>query len=332
MDKADEEARLLQKLDEVLTAISEHKRATTQAAIAASAGFADIRAAFADLRSALELPADSIQPRPGNKAPGPASGQPAAATARHARPVPDADDFDDIRAAFTALRQALDLPPQGRHIRTLGPNLGLQEPDAGSERLLDQAAAEAQACAQWYRDTPEWHRITTISRAAHDLITTIRQAAGEYWAEIRQDVRVRGFVRTVTARTSLAVSGAAHLLAGRLDQAGHKDTRLWQAAWGLQQATATFADRVMKYTPPRTPDRMDEVRHIINDLAQRPRRSGKSEPSRTTEFRSCSVDTKSAAALGMEGFPLPGRPSTIKHAFVPAARPAPRHRRTAHRP
>ena len=184
-DRADEEARLLQKLDDVLTAISEHQRATAQIAASAAAGFADIRAAFASLRSALELPADSSPPRPGAAAPGPAAGQPPSATAtpRHARLTPETDDFDDIRAAFTALRQALDLPAQGRHARTVGPDSGPPEADPVIDRLLDHAAAEAQACARWYRDTPEWQRITTVSRAARDLITTIRQASGEYWAE-----------------------------------------------------------------------------------------------------------------------------------------------------
>ena len=81
--------------------------------------------------------------------------------------------------------------------------------------MLDQAAAEAHACARWYRDTPEWQRMNRIGRAARELLQTIREAAGDYWAEIRLDVRVRGFARTLAARVSLAVSGAAHLLAGR---------------------------------------------------------------------------------------------------------------------
>ena len=91
-------------------------------------------------------------------------------------------------------------------------------------RLLDQAAAEAQACARWYRDTPEWQRMSRIGRATRELLTAIRESAGDYWAEIRLDIRVRGFARTLAARASLAVSGAAHLLAGRLERAGHRNT------------------------------------------------------------------------------------------------------------
>jgi len=323
-DRADEETRLLRQLDDVLTAIIEHRRAGAQSSASAGADFADIRAAFASLRNALELPADGSHPRPASPVPGTAPAQPlpATANARHARPALVADEFDDIRAAFTALKRALDLPDHGRHARTPGPHPGTLYTGAAKDQLLDQAVAEAQACAQWYRDTPEWQRITRVSRAARDLITTIRQASGEYWAEIQQDVRVRGFIRTVTARASLAVSGTAHILAGRLETGGYKGTRIWQAAWGLHRATATFADQVMRYTPPRSPGRMDEVRHIINDLSQRPRYPREPGPSSAAGSRSREARTTSAVALGKEGFPALVPPTPIRHAAAPAARTA----------
>ena len=110
-----------------------------------------------------------------------------------------------------------------------------------------------------------------VGRAARELLETIREAAGDYWAEIRLDVRVRGFARTLAARVSLAVSGAAHLLAG-VERAGHRDTRPWRAAWRLYQASSTFADRVMNYAPPGSRTRMDDARRIIDDLARSPRR------------------------------------------------------------
>ena len=190
--------------------------------------------------------------------------RPATATASNGHAAGDGS-FDDIRAAFADLRHVLDLPPQGRHAR------GSATPDPAASRLLDQAAAEAQACARWYRDTPEWQRITRIGRAARELIRAICEAAGDYWAEIRQDIRVRGFARTLAARVSLAVSGTSHVLATRLERVGHRDTRIWRAAWGLHRATATFADRIMNYTPPRSPGQMDDVQRIISDLGVRQR-------------------------------------------------------------
>ena len=323
-DRADEETRLLRQLDDVLTAIIEHRRAGAQSSLSAGVDFADIRAAFASLRNALELPANGSHPRPGSAVSGPAPAQPPPATAmaRHDRPALEADDFDDIRAAFTALKRALDLPAHGRHARTPGAHPGTPDTGAANDQLLDQAVAEAQACAQWYRDTPEWQRITRVSRAAWDLITTIRQASGEYWAEIQQDIRVRGFVRTVTARASLAVSGTAHILAGRLETGGYKGTRIWQAAWGLHRATVTFADQVMRYTPPGRPGRMEEVRHIIDDLRYRPRHSRELGPSRAAGSRGREAGTTSAVALGKEGFPALVPSAPVRHAAAPAARAA----------
>ena len=177
--------------------------------------FADIRAAFTVLRHALDLPGLARQVEGAQQAATvpdvaqPASPPPGAAqdgaTAAHG-------DFSDIRAAFASLRDVLGLPaPDGHAIpASSGPDAG---PDAG--RLLDQAAAEAHACARWYRDTPEWQRMSRIGQAARELLTAIREAAGDYWTEIRLDIRVRGFARTLAARVSLAVSGASHLLAGR---------------------------------------------------------------------------------------------------------------------
>ncbi len=204
-------------------------------------------------------------PRPAAAAPDPAgTSRPAPEPARS--PDPGTDGFDDIRSAFADLRRVLDLPAGGRHARG-----SAQPPDPSASRLLDRAAEEAQACARWYRDTPEWERITTISRATRELIRTIREAARDYWAEIRQDIRVRGFARTLAARVCLAVSGAAHVLAGRLERSGRGNTRIWRAAWGLHRATTTFADRIMRYTPPESPDRTADARRIIDDLGARQR-------------------------------------------------------------
>jgi len=146
--------------------------------------------------------------------------------------------------------------------------------------------------------------MSTIGRAARELLTAIREAAGDYWAEIRLDIRVRGFARTLAARVSLAVSGAAHLLAGRLERAGHRDTRPWRAAWRLHQATATFASRVMNYAPPGSPARMDDACRIIGDLGHGTRRPGGPEPSPAAGPPGGDTRTPGAVALGRECFPV----------------------------
>ena len=217
-----------------------------------------------------------------------------------------------------SLRDVLGLPASGGQDRPAAP--GPDGPDAG--RLLDQAAAEAQACARWYRDTPEWQRMSRIGRAARELLTAIRESAGDYWAEIRLDIRVRGFARTLAARASLAVSGAAHLLACRLERAGHRNTRPWRAAWRLHQATATFADRVMNYTPPASPARMDDARRIIGDLGHGGRRDGGPGPSRAASSPGGDTRMPGAAALGRECFPVLVSRTNIRPVPASAARTA----------
>ena len=319
-DRLGDGASLADDLERVLDAIRERRGAATGGHT--SDDFSDIRRAFAAMRDALGMPAVSPEAGPGQPAPAPARA-PAAAASRPPRgePGPGADGFTDIQAAFADLRDVLGLPARGRHARSDGSVGGT---DASVADALDQAAAEAQACARWYRDTPEWQRISTVGRAARDLITAIRRAVGDYWAEIRLDIRVRGFARTLAARTALAVSGAAHVLAGRLERAGHRDTRTWRAAWRLHQATTTFANRVMRYTPPGSPDRMREARRIIDDLGQRQNRPGQPGPGRHSAPRGADgTRTPNAAALASASFPvMVTRTNAQQATTTPAARTA----------
>jgi hypothetical protein len=320
-DQPADDARLLRDLDHVLAAILERRRAAAAPAGADGTSFADIHAAFAVLRGAIGLPGPASN---GNGVRTAATRYPAAPAAAAAQDRTGADgEFGDIRAAFASLRDALGLPAPGSRARSApGPDTAAG-PDTA---VLDQAAAEAHACARWYRDTPEWQRMNRIGRAARDLLTTIREAAGDYWAEIRLDVRVRGFARTLAARVSLAVSGAAHLLAGRLDRAGHQDTRAWRAAWRLHRATATFASRVMNYTPPGSRSRMDDARRIIDDLGRSPRRPGEPEPSPAGSSPGGDTRKPGAAALGRESFPVLVSRANARQAATPPARTAAPHR------
>jgi N12 class adenine-specific DNA methylase len=254
-------ASLTEELEPLLAALRERRGE------ADGTDFSDIRATFAAVRNALSLPAASQETGPGQSAPAPPTfgPDPAASQPPRREPAPAVDVFSDIRETFADLRDILGLPASGRHARGDGP---LDNSDAAVASALDQAAAEAQACARWYRDTPEWQRAMTVGRAARDLVSAIRAAAGDYWAEIRQDIRVRGFARTLAARTALAVAGPAHLLAAGLERAGLQGSRPWRAAWGLHRAATTFATGVMRYDLPGSPDRMREARRMIAGLAQ----------------------------------------------------------------
>jgi hypothetical protein len=325
-DQPADDARLLHELDHVLAAITERRRVAAAAPGTDGASFADIRAAFTVLRRALDLPGPGDNgdgARPSAAVSGAAHPAGTPTHAAHHGAVAAHDEFSDIRAAFASLRDVLGLPAPSGQDRPAAPGPdGAAGPDTG--RLLDQAAAEAHTCARWYRDTPEWQRMSRIGRATRELLTAIRETAADYWAEIRRDIRVRGFARTLAARVSLTVSGTSHLLAGRLERAGHRGTRPWRAAWRLHQATATFAGQVMNDTPPGAPARMDEARRIINDLGRSTRHPARPEPSRAASPPGRDTRPPRAAALSREGFPVLVTRANTRPDAEPAARtPAP---------
>jgi hypothetical protein len=295
--------------------------------------FSDIRAAFAAMRIALSLPAASQETGPRQPAPVPPAAGPgptAASQPPRGGPGPAVGGSTDIREAFADLRDILGLPASGRHARGDG---ALDEADVAAARALYRAAAEAQACARWYRDTPEWHRTMTVGRAARDLVTAIRDAAGDYWAEVRGDIRVRGFARTLAARTALAVAGPAHLLAAGLERAGLQGSRPWRAAWGLHRAATTFATWVMRYDPPGHPDRMRE-RRIIAGPAQRQGGTAQAGPGRHAAPRGANgTRAPNAADLAGASFPVTVSRGNARQAGAePAARtPVPASRPHASR-
>jgi hypothetical protein len=212
------------------------------------------------------------------------------------------DAYADIRAAFTELRQALGLPQEDGFHPATGPGA---EPgsDATSIQRLGDALAEAHACANWYRDAPEWQRITKVSDAARALLAAIREAAGDYWAEVSQDIRVRGFARTVTARVARVVSGAADSLARRLGNAGQGHTRAGQAVRNLQRCAAQCADKIMKYPAPSSDDRMSEVAEVIAELRRSPQGMAANGSSRSSIDGRRSAGLTSPAGLARNCFP-----------------------------
>ena len=143
-------------------------------------------------------------------------------------------------------------------------------------------------------------------------------------AQVLRQVQVLTRTRDLAARVSLAVSGASHLLAGRLERAGHRNTRPWRAAWRLHQAAAVFANRVMNYTPPGSPARMDDARRIIDDLGHGAQHRGGPEPSRAASPPGRDARTPGAVALGRECFPVLVSRANTRPGAAPAARtPAP---------
>ena len=211
------------------------------------------------------------------------------------------DGFADIWDAFAQLRDALGLPETVQGAEAAAQSASQDRSGPVSASVFDDAIAEARACAAWYRDTPEWQRITQVTDAARALVTAIRGAAGDYWDDISRDVRVRGFIRTVTARTSRAVSGWAGILAGKLEEDGRRDTLAWRAMSRLHRVAAACAGRVIGYLPPdRTQDRIRDAERIIGGVCQQQRQAaGSAAPA-----------SASPAGLAALGFPAPAAPVT----------------------
>lgn len=270
---------------------------------------ADINAAFARLRRELGLPAAEPGHDASDSAPGPAAiHHEHTAQSKQARraPAPPYEGFADINAAFAELRQALGLPAADPSHDPSGHGARGPAADADGVREMCDAIAEAQACATWYRDTPEWQRITRVSDAARALMAAIRETAGDYWSEIRRDIRVRGFARTVAARTSLAIAGPAWVLASKLDKAGHQHTRAWRAAHGLHRAATSVADRLMHYIPPGNSDRIRDAAQIISKLSSPSQNPQTQERSRHGgSLRPGPASASSPAALARTSFPVP---------------------------
>jgi hypothetical protein len=171
-----------------------------------------------------------------------------------ARSRPRNDDFADIWAAFTRLRESLDLPQAPPGQVPAGPV---------SAALLDEAMTGARASAAWYHETPEWQRITLVTSAARALLDAIRTAAGSYWNEIRRDIRVRGLIRAVAARTCHAVSASAGALAGKLERPPGPQTRAWRDLTRLHRTAGTAATRIIGYQPP-----LADAEQIIDRLSR----------------------------------------------------------------
>jgi hypothetical protein len=196
-----------------------------------------------------------------------------AAVARHGttgaanpRSRAHADAFADIWGAFARLRESLGLPEASDGAAIAADPEGQIPPVPVSAALLEDAMAGARASAAWYRDTPEWQRITLVTSAARALLDAIRSAAGSYWNEISQDIRVRGFIRAVAARTSRTVSACAGALAGKLEQTAGRQTHAWRAMSLLHRTAGAAANRIIGYRPP-----VADAEQIIDGLSrQRP--------------------------------------------------------------
>jgi hypothetical protein len=158
-----------------------------------------------------------------------------------------ARDFSEIRQAFAVLRDELRLDP--------GPDDGmpvndLADDDSGGITTVDEAMDAASQHVPAYLATPEWQRISYVREAFREFAGTVRLAAESYRDELGADIRARGFLRLVAARTCRVISRASSALADRIDGAGHRGSPAWAAMWKLHRAADNRAAQLMGHIPP----------------------------------------------------------------------------------
>jgi hypothetical protein len=293
----------------VLAAIADHRqvrRASSARALGSHhEGFEPIWAAFASLRQELGLPAPGGSPGDPDRAailPGQRQRPPRSRAEFGARRADDSR-WADIRQAFGELRLALDLPPAGTGTAGSPASAGTDQLTAEALRRLDDAMAEAAASARWFVGTAELRRTARITAAAGSLAAAIRESAAEYWTDIRRDVRVRGFLRTVAARACKAIAQSARELARIIARRRRQDSAGWRAAHRLHREAAIAADRLMGYAAPDSGRRMRDVREIISAM---PRTGRTASPGHSTPDPSC------PAALAGSSFPRPSGCTSAK--------------------
>ncbi|MFH8977979.1 hypothetical protein [Streptomyces sp. NPDC017890] len=187
-------------------------------------------------------------------APAPGTQTPAKVPSESGPAVPGADAYEpvDLRQAFTStvanawvdtvppehgtvedLLEAVDVPlreleeqwrravpaPRADGERQTAPApAGLDGPvhsrrDPGP---VDAALRQADTHAAALRDFPEWQRLQNVRGATTHLWNVLCEQAGEYFGQLRTDLRVQGFWRTVSLRTATAIGNCALALADRV--------------------------------------------------------------------------------------------------------------------
>ncbi|MFJ8864097.1 hypothetical protein ACIRD8_37610 [Streptomyces sp. NPDC102451] len=106
--------------------------------------------------------------------------------------------------------------------------------DLVRDALKDTAASDLQS-------SPEWQRIQSIRGAMGHLMTTIRERAGEYWKELRTDVRFQGFWKSVSIRTCEAISRLATAGADRIRRTTAGDLPSADTLLKLSDAALTYS-------------------------------------------------------------------------------------------
>ncbi|MFI1568472.1 SNF2-related protein [Streptomyces sp. NPDC020490] len=107
---------------------------------------------------------------------------------------------------------------------------------------VNEALRQADEHSAALQNFPEWQRLQTVRGATAHLWNVLREKAGAYFEQLRNDIRVQGFWRTISIRTTAVLATGAQALAD-LAARGRRggDLPTAQALLGLGDAALTYS-------------------------------------------------------------------------------------------
>ncbi len=136
---------------------------------------------------------------------------------------------------------------------------------------VDTALRQTDTHAAALQDFPEWQRLQTVRGATAHLWDVLREQAGDYFGQLRTDLRFQGFWRTISLRSVAAIGQCAQALADRLRSSLHGDLPTADALLKLSDAAVAYSTpgipRPDSSVPaPAANDIADEVRRLRTTL------------------------------------------------------------------
>lgn len=232
----------------------------------------------------------------------PGAEPPAAETSGDDNPAPVGDAYEPvgIREAFTStvaqawadivppehgtvahLLEAVDMPlqkleEQWQRVvpapRTDGesqaastrPNQGDTASPRRDPEPVNEALRQADTHAAALKDLPEWQRLQTVRGATAHLWNVLQERAGQYFEQLSKDIRVQGFWRTVSIRTTAAIATGAQALANAALR-GRRGGDLPTA-----EALLNLSDAALTYSTPGIPrpDNPDPSTELADNVAE----------------------------------------------------------------
>ncbi|MGW5124530.1 SNF2-related protein [Streptomyces sp. NPDC004069] len=120
-------------------------------------------------------------------------------------------------------------------------------PPRRDPQSVNEALRQADAHAATLEDFPEWQKLQTVRGAATHLWNVLREKAGTYFEQLSNDVRVQGFWRTVSIRTTSKIAEWAQAAADRVRR-GRRGGDLPTA-----EALLKLSDAALTYSTPGIP-------------------------------------------------------------------------------